>query len=567
MNADCYDPVPHPDTELSRIVDSLQEHPTKGVDIMSLKLTAASFLAGVKQSGLLDAARFDGVLDDLQRDGVNLNDSAAIAQALVARKVLTEWQAEKLLQGRHKGFVLGRYRLLSLLGTGEMSAVYLAEHVMMERRCAIKVLPANKVQDTSYLGRFHREARAVAALNHPNIVKAFDVDKQIEGGSEIHFLIMEYVEGKNLGKLVLEKGPLEYADAVDYIRQGAEGLHHAHQAGLVHRDIKPENLLIDTGGVVKLLDLGLAKFFNVTDEESLTIKHDEKVLGTADFLAPEQAIDSHKVDLRADIYSLGCTLYFALTGHPPFTDGSLVQRLLAHQTRKPPSIRYDRPDAPEDLVALLDKMMAKRPGDRYQTAAEAAEALSRWLVHNAPLAWRQAHVALMAQYLGMQALESAMTADKPKATVAATTKDTSIPTAPYVSPSLLVKESAEPVIVDPTPPAPVAEEPPEPRKPVPVAPKPAREAARAAAAAKAADPSRKPTSPRNSGPMPVVNRQPWDWEKTLAIGLLTLGTIVVLMVGIWLFGKNQPINTGFEESSSNQTTRTTNRPLLGDPPN
>ncbi|OYW13341.1 MAG: serine/threonine protein kinase, partial [Planctomycetales bacterium 12-60-4] len=295
---------------------------------MSLKLTAASFLTGVKQSGLIDADKIERMLDDLQRDGVNLADSAAIAAALVARGALTEWQSEKLLQGRHKGFVLGRYRLLSLLGTGEMSAVYLAEHVTMERRCAIKVLPAAKVKDTSYLGRFLREARAVATLNHPNIIKAYDVDKQVEGGTEIHFLVMEYIEGKNLGKVTTEKGPLPFAEAADIIRQAADGLHHAHQCGLVHRDIKPDNLLIDGDGKVHLADLGLARFFNADDEESLTIKHDEKVLGTADFLAPEQAIDSHSVDHRADIYSLGCTLYYALTGHPPFTDGSLVQRLL-----------------------------------------------------------------------------------------------------------------------------------------------------------------------------------------------------------------------------------------------
>ncbi len=490
----------------------------KDVEIMSLKLTAASFLAGVKQSGLVDAHRFDALLDSLQQSGVNLNDSRAIAQALVDRQVLTEWQSEKLLQGRHKGFVLGRYRLLSLLGTGEMSAVYLAEHVMMERRCAIKVLPANKVQDTSYLGRFHREARAVASLNHPNIVKAFDVDKQIEGGAEIHFLVMEYVAGKNLGKLTQEQFPLSYEAIADYIRQGADGLHHAHEAGLVHRDIKPENLLIDSNGVVKLLDLGLARFFNASDEESLTIKHDEKVLGTADFLAPEQAIDSHKVDLRADVYSLGCTMYFALTGHPPFTDGSLVQRLLAHQTRRPPSIKYDRPDIPEDLLAIVEKMMAKKPVDRYQTAAEVAEALGRWLVKNGSAEWKQSHASLVAEYAGMEAITSTSTRAKTEPTT---------PSPTYVSPTLAITETP----VQPTDSAPrevILEPEVEPPKPSPVAPKPAREALRAIAPA---------PPPRRTVKAP--SRRPWDWEKTLAIGLLTLGTIVVVMIGVWLFGANQ----------------------------
>lgn len=371
---------------------------------MTLKLTAASFLAGVKQSGLIEPDRIDSLVNELLKSGVDCNDSVAIATALVERQVLTEWQSEKLLQGRHKGFILGRYRLLSLLGAGEMSAVYLAEHIMMERRCAIKVLPANKVQDTSYLGRFHREARAVAAMNHLNIVRAYDVDKQTESGTDIHFLVMEYVEGRNLEQIVKDRGPLDYVTAVDSIRQAADGLGHAHQLGMVHRDVKPGNLLIDNQGIVKLLDLGLARFFKSDDEESLTIKHDEKVLGTADYLAPEQAIDSHQVDARADIYSLGCTLYFALTGHPPFMDGTLVQRLLAHQTKTPPAVSYERPDVDPGLVAILDKMMAKKTSDRYQSAGEVSEALSRWLIEHAPTAWKQKHMMLVASLCGVESL-------------------------------------------------------------------------------------------------------------------------------------------------------------------
>ena len=374
---------------------------------MTLKLTAASFLAGVKQSGLIDAGRVDSILAELVQAGVDDSDSCAIASAMVDRKLLTEWQSEKLLQGRHKGFILGRYRLLSLLGAGEMSAVYLAEHIMMERRCAIKVLPANKVQDTSYLGRFYREARAVAAMNHMNIVRAYDVDKQTESGTDIHFLVMEYVEGRNVEQVVKEQGPLDYVTAVDMIRQAADGLGHAHQLGMVHRDVKPGNLLIDNTGIVKLLDLGLARFFKSDDEESLTIKHDEKVLGTADYLAPEQAVDSHQVDARADIYSLGCTMYFALTGHPPFTDGTLVQRLLAHQTKTPPSVSYERPDIDPSLLAILDKMMAKKTSDRYQSSAEVSEALSRWLIEHAPTAWKQKHLMLVASLCGMDSFSEA----------------------------------------------------------------------------------------------------------------------------------------------------------------
>jgi serine/threonine-protein kinase len=171
---------------------------------MPIKLTVDSFLAGVRQSGLIDDSRLDEALRSLRESG-DLAEAEPIAAVLVEHRLLTRWQADKLLQGKFKGFVLGRYRLLELLGRGEMSTVYLAEHVRMKRRCAIKVLPASKARDTSYLGRFLREAEAVAALDHPNIVRAYDVDMEMEAGTEIHFLAMEYVEGKDLEKLLAER--------------------------------------------------------------------------------------------------------------------------------------------------------------------------------------------------------------------------------------------------------------------------------------------------------------------------------------------------------------------------
>jgi len=246
--------------------------------------------------------------------------------------------------------------------------------VLMQRRVAIKVLPKDKVDDSSYLARFRREAQAAAALDHRNIVRAYDVDN--EGRN--HFLVMEYVEGRDVLTIVKEDGPLAYPVAADYTRQAAEGLAHAHAAGLIHRDVKPANLLIDRKNVLKVLDLGLARF---TGEEyaSLTVAHEENVLGTADYLAPEQALDSHGVDARADVYSLGCSLYYMLTGHPPFPEGTLPQRLMMHQKETPPSIYNDRPDAPEDLVDICMRMMAKKPDDRPQSAAEVAERLADWL--------------------------------------------------------------------------------------------------------------------------------------------------------------------------------------------
>ncbi len=373
---------------------------------MSLKLTAESFLTGVKQSGLADPEAIETLIKILRGEGIDIGNSAALAIAMIDKGTITPWQSEKLLQGKFKGFILGRYKLLNLLGKGEMSSIYLAEHTRMKRKCAIKVLPANKVRDTSYLGRFHREAQAVAALDHNNIVRAYDVDTETEGGVEIHFLVMEYVEGKDIEKLLEVRQQFAVIEATDYLRQAAEGLAHAHEHGLVHRDIKPGNLLVDLKGVVKILDLGLARFFRDNETESLTIKHDEKVLGTADYLAPEQAVDSHAVDERADIYSLGCTLYFALTGHPPFTDGTLVQRLLAHQTKAPPSIRKQRPDVPESLVAIVEKLMQKRKEDRFQSAAEVATALSKWLVENGGQTWREAHPALVARFAGLEAVQT-----------------------------------------------------------------------------------------------------------------------------------------------------------------
>ena len=178
--------------------------------------------------------------------------------------------------------------------------------------------------------------------------------------------------------MVKSDGPMSYVAAADYIRQAAEGLAHAHQSGLIHRDVKPANLLVDQKNVVKILDLGLARFTD-EDKASLTLAFDENVLGTADYLAPEQAIDSHGVDARADIYGLGCSMYFLLTGHPPFVGGSLPQRLVMHQKQPPPSILLDRPDAPDDLIEICMKMLAKKPEGRYQSADEVAKVLTDWL--------------------------------------------------------------------------------------------------------------------------------------------------------------------------------------------
>jgi len=343
--------------------------------LLKNKISAEKFLELVDKSGLVERELLTPVLDGLkQTDHAAWQDSERMAERLIEAKLLTRWQCDKLLKGAYKRFLLGQYKLLGHLGTGGMSSVYLAEHTIMHCPRAVKVLPPSRVDDSSYLARFRQEARAAAQLNHPNIVQTFDIGD--DNGT--HYIVMEYVEGRDLQNIVKELGPTEFETAANYIRQAAEGLGYAHQKGLIHRDIKPANLLVDSRGIVKLLDLGLARFVD-QKQPSLTIAHDENVLGTADYLAPEQAVDSHNVDSRADIYSLGCTLYFLLTGHPPFPTGTLPQRIYMHQHKAPASIYEDRPDAPQALVDLCLRMMAKSPEARCQTADEVASSLATWL--------------------------------------------------------------------------------------------------------------------------------------------------------------------------------------------
>ncbi|MGL4553391.1 MAG: protein kinase domain-containing protein, partial [Gemmataceae bacterium] len=253
---------------------------------------------------------------------------------------------------------------------------YLCEHTLMRRRVALKVLPAARGKDaTSSIDRFYREARAVAALDHPNIVRAYDIDNE----DGFHFLVMEHVDGASLQEMVKRAGEgMDPVRAAHYVSQAALGLQHAHDAaGLVHRDVKPGNILVDRNGGVKVLDMGLARFYH-DEEDPLTKKFDENVLGTADYLAPEQALDSHEVDIRADIYSLGGTFYYCLTGKTPFSEGSVAQKLIWHQTRQPKSIQSLRPDVPDEIVAVVEKMMAKDRNQRFQSPHEVAEALAPW---------------------------------------------------------------------------------------------------------------------------------------------------------------------------------------------
>lgn len=339
-------------------------------------ITGDKLVELVRKSQLSDDAAIDAVLKTIREEhaGQLPEDAVELAKSLEAHKIITRWHSEKLLQGKYKGFFLGKYKLLGHIGSGGMSSVYLAEHTKMRDLRAIKVLPQSKLGKSSYLARFQQEAKAIASLNHPNIVRAYDIDNQ----GDTHYIVMEYVDGDDLQAIVKKKGPLPFDKAAYYISQAALGLQHAHDAGLIHRDVKPANVLVRKDGKVKILDLGLALFADDA-QSSLTIDYNDKVLGTADYLAPEQALNSHAVDQRADLYGLGCTLYFLLTGHPPFPDGSIAQRIAKHQKEMPKEIRKIRPDCPGELEGICWKLLQKDPKFRYASAQQTADALDAWL--------------------------------------------------------------------------------------------------------------------------------------------------------------------------------------------
>jgi serine/threonine protein kinase len=296
-----------------------------------------------------------------------------------------------------------RYRILQLLGAGGMGVVYKAEHQVMERPVALKVINPALMKNPEGVERFRREVKNAARLAHPNIVTAHDAEQS----GEMHFLVMEYVEGTSLDKLVAGEGPLPVLRACDYVRQAALGLQHAFERGMVHRDIKPGNLMRTPEGRIKILDFGLARFARESPpvhssegpeldlrsaggelsgasktQPQLTDKPLTQVgvlMGTPDYMAPEQAASLHAADIRADIYSLGCTLYYLLAGTAPFPKGATVDKLLAHAEQTPRLLAQIRADIPPELTQIVDRMLAKDPMKRYQTPAEVAQALGSFL--------------------------------------------------------------------------------------------------------------------------------------------------------------------------------------------
>jgi serine/threonine protein kinase len=357
--------------------------------------TADAFLRMVRMSDLVEPGR----MADVEAAVASWRAAEgpmpeACLQALVASRLLTQWQIEKLCQGRSRGFFLGKCKLLHPIGKGGMGNVYLAEHTTLKARRAVKVLPLRQEDSSTpeqrerfaaYLRRFEREARAAAALTHPNIAGAYDLGVS-EGAN--HFIEMEYVDGLDLDKRVKADGPLPVRDAADIVRQAALGLEHAHEEGLVHRDIKPANLMVDSRGQLKILDLGLVQVdaSEAAGDPSAGQEDRDKIMGTPDYMSPEQAL-ARRIDRRSDIYSLGCTFYYLLTREPPFERTTVVKpggnkrvaRMRAHVKQPAPNVLDVRPDVPVEIVELILRMMEKAPEARPQTAREVAESLAAWL--------------------------------------------------------------------------------------------------------------------------------------------------------------------------------------------
>jgi WD40 repeat protein/serine/threonine protein kinase len=336
---------------------------------------SAALVQMLRRLRLLNTAQLGEVESTL---GGEFPDPKQLVAELARRSWLTRYQADELLAGRGNLLLLGSYVLVAPVGEGGMGQVFKARQWKLERIVAVKVIHQERLGSADAARRFQREIRAAAQLDHPNIVRAIDAD-EIEGR---HLFVMEYVEGVDLSTVVKQNGPLPVAVACECIRQAALGLQHAFEHGMVHRDIKPGNLLLTTnaGGVpvVKLMDMGLVRMDRAMSETSLnsSLTSEGSVMGTPDYIAPEQALEAHGVDIRADLYSLGCTFYYLLTGRVPFPGGTLMQKLMKHRLEQPTPVESLEPRVPPGVAAIVRRLMAKTPEQRYQTPAELAAALA-----------------------------------------------------------------------------------------------------------------------------------------------------------------------------------------------
>jgi serine/threonine protein kinase/DNA-binding response OmpR family regulator len=339
---------------------------------MATRLSREEFLRNLSDSGLFSPEEMAAALATLPKSPAA--DGEALAQCLIDAGKLTRFQATAVGERQFQSLVIGNYQVLDRLGAGGMGTVYKARHRRMKRVVAIKVVSRSALQSEKFIRRFQREVEAVARLSHPNIVMAHDADEAEVGP----FLVMEFVDGRDLDTEVEERGPLPVAEAVECVLQAARGLDYAHRQGIIHRDIKPANLLRDTCGVVKVADLGLARFNDSLGESAETrgaLTQAGTVMGTADFMPPEQALGSRSIDHRADIYSLGCTLYFLLTGRPPYEGPTLMATLLMHREAPIPALSAGRGPVPAALDHIFRKMVAKKPEDRFGSMAEVVRSL------------------------------------------------------------------------------------------------------------------------------------------------------------------------------------------------
>ncbi len=328
-----------------------------------------------------DTAMASGLLDEVQLRAAEVATGSvldrtiapplewdqAVADRLVQDKLLTPFQAREILVGRRR-FRLGQYTVLDEVARGGMGQVFRAEHAMMGREVAIKVLPRAKATPESEAA-FRREMRMLGRLDHPNLVRAFDAGYD----AMVYYLVTELVPGMDLKRHVQKEGPLDEASAASFIAQAARGLGHAHEQGLVHRDVKPGNLLVMPDGRLKVLDLGLAG--SELEEESARLG---RVVGTMDYIAPEQIRTPDDVGPSADIYALGCTLYYTVSGHVPFPGGTRREKMQRHLYEVPPSIREHVPGLNPEFCRVIEAMMVKDPAERLRSAADVVERLRPW---------------------------------------------------------------------------------------------------------------------------------------------------------------------------------------------